>query len=88
MGLWRMIKEARQKNAALRTYMDEIESKVRRQLQESGEIPEQHRIHEMFLEEIGKTLPTPGLPESEYWGRAMLLSEMKPRVAALRDEFQ
>lgn len=87
MGLWRTIKESRQRNAALRTYMDEIEGRVRRKLQESGERVGQQRIHEMFLEEIRKAGPIPGLPGSGgYWDRVLVVGEMKPRVQTLYAE--
>jgi len=88
MGFWRRLKETRQNNAAFRTYMDEIESRVRRKLQESGESVPQQRIQEMFLEEIKNNQPIPGLSGSGgYWDRTMLLAEMRPRIAALCAEF-
>ena len=91
MGFWKnlknKLKESGQRNAALRTYMDEIENRVRRRLQESGG-RDQQRIQEMFGEEIQKAGPIPGLSGSGYWDRTLVLSEMRPRVEALHAEFQ
>ena len=88
MGLWRMFKEARQRNAALETYMDEIESRVRQRLQESGERATQQRIQAIFLEEIKHNQPIPGLSKSKYWDRTMLLTQIEPRIAALYADLQ
>ena len=35
MGLWKMFKEGRRRNLALRTYVDEVEERVRQRLRDA-----------------------------------------------------
>lgn len=89
--LWayREVSIAQARNAALRTHMEQVEERVRHKLLESDQSrptsDPQFRefVRKLFLDELLDGQRIPGLPNSPYWNRALLIAEIEPRLGNL-----